>query len=93
VTYAPEGAASAGLLLAPLVLAVASLWVSGRGHWAGPLLATPALLLGLALVAALFRNAAGPGIVGALVYAPLLLGVSIISFVRWRRRRASTEIT
>jgi hypothetical protein len=88
VNYASEGAASAALLLAPLVLALAGLRVSGRGHWAGAVLATPALLLGLALVAALFHNPAGPGILGALIYAPLLLGVSIISLVRWRRRRA-----
>ena len=92
VSYAPEGAASAALLLAPLVLALASLWFSGRGHWAGALLAAPALLLGLALVAALFKNPAGPGILGALVYAPLLLGVGIISLVRWRRRRGSIGI-
>jgi hypothetical protein len=92
VSYEPEGAASAVLLLTPLVLALAGLWVSGRGHWTAPLLAAPALLLGLALVAALFRNAAGPGILGALVYAPLLLGPSIIAIVRWRRRRGSNEI-
>jgi hypothetical protein len=85
--YDMDGLASAGLMLAPLVCAIAALRLSSHGHWASPLLAAPALLLGAALVAALFRNASGPGVVGALVYAPVLLGLSLASIIRWRRRR------
>jgi hypothetical protein len=48
------------------------------------------MLLGLALVAALFNNAKGPGVLGALLYAPLLLGTSLIAIVRWRHKRAAT---
>ena len=87
MSYEPEGIVSAVLLLAPLFLGIAGLLLVRRGHWAGPLLGAPALLLGLALVTALFNNPAGPGILGALLYAPILLALGIGSLVRWRRRR------
>ena len=77
----------AALVLAPFVFAVAGYRVAGRGHWAGLLLAAPALLFGLAMVGALFNHPAGPGIIGVLVYAPILLLLSIGTIVRWYRRR------
>jgi len=91
VTYEPEGVAAATFLLAPLVLALTGLRISGRGHWAAPVLAAPAIVLGLALLAALFRNATGPGVLGALLYAPLLLTSSLIAIIRWRRKRRSQK--
>jgi hypothetical protein len=83
----PEELLSALLFLAPLVLGIAGVRVSGRGHWAGPVLGIPAILLGTALVAALFNNAAGPGVIMVLVYAPILLGLGVATIARWRRRR------
>lgn len=77
---------SAALMLAPLPLGVIGLRLAGRGRIAGAILAIPALLLGLALAAALFNNPAGYGILGALIYSPLLLALGIGSIVRWRRR-------
>ena len=81
-----EGIVSAAVFLSPLALGIAAFWPASRAHWAAVLLATPALLLGLALVAALFNNARGPGILGALLYAPTLLAVGGGAIVRWYRR-------
>lgn len=79
---------SAALLLMPLVFAIVAFALSGRGHWATPLLVAPALILGLALAAALSRDAAGPGALVALIYTPILLGLAAASIIRWHRRRA-----
>jgi hypothetical protein len=79
---------SAGLLLMPLIFALIAFAISGRGHWATPLLVAPALLLGLPLAAALSRDAAGPGALVALIYVPVLLSLGGASIIRWHRRRA-----
>jgi hypothetical protein len=73
--------------LGPLALGIAAFWPASRGHWAAVVLATPALLMGLALVGALFNHAAGPGILGALLYSPALLALGSGAIVRWYRRR------
>lgn len=75
------------LALAPLALAITAFWPAGRGHWAAVVLAIPAVLVGLALAAALFNNAAGYGALGALVYSPVLLALGGGAIVRWYRRR------
>lgn len=79
---------SAALLLMPLVFALVAFAISGRGHWATPLLVAPTLILGLALAAVLSRDSVGPGALVALIYAPVLLGLSGASIIRWHRRRA-----
>ena len=86
--YEPGPVLTAALVLSPLALAIAAFWPASRGHWTAPVLATPALLLGLALIAALFNHASGPGVLVALIYAPLLLAIGIGALFRWRRRRA-----
>ena len=87
MAFEPGPIQSATLLLSPLALAIAAFWPAARGHWFAIVLAIPALLLSLALFAALFNNAAGPGILGALVYSPILLAAGAGAIVRWYRRR------
>ena len=89
-TLDAESLMSATRLLGPLACVIAALRLSGRGHWASPVLAAPALLLGAALGAALFNNAAGPGILLVLIYSPVLLALGVIALVRWRRRRSTS---
>jgi hypothetical protein len=87
MSWAPEGAVSALLLLAPIAFGVISLWPSGRGHWSGPLLASVTLLHGMAFSCALARD--GPGLAGCwvILYTLLLWVLGIGSVVRWNRRR------
>ena len=84
--YAPEGLTSAVILLGPLMLGVAGVWVTARGHWAGRLLGAPALLMGVMFGAALVKD--GPGYAGVwlLVYVPLLLVIGWLSVIRPRPR-------
>ena len=78
---------SALVMLSPLALVIAAFWPASRGHWAAIVLATPALLMGLAWVAALFKKGAGgPGVLGVLLYAPVLLALGSGVIVRWYRR-------
>ena len=87
MSYTKQGILSAAVVLTPLLCGLAGPRSGSRGHWAGPVLGIPALLMGLALVAAVFNNPAGPGILAALLYAPVLLTLGIGSVVRWWRRR------
>jgi hypothetical protein len=87
VEYAPEGATSAIFILAPLVLGIASFWPSARGHWSGPLLAVPSLLIGLAFTWALVRSGAGYGGWPLMVYSPLQLILGIASIALWTSKR------
>ena len=57
-----ENLVEATFALGPLVLGLVGIWIAGKGHWAGPLLGAPALIMGLLLIAALFNNVAGYGI-------------------------------
>jgi hypothetical protein len=82
-----EGLASAALLLGPLILGAIAYKPARRGHWSALVLATPALLLGLALIAALFNDARGFGLLGAILYIPILLMVGGGAVVRWYRSR------
>ena len=88
MSFEPGPGLTAALMLSPLALGIAAFWPAGRGHWTALVLATPALLVGLAFGAALFNNPAGPGILVALLYAPLLLGLGGGAIIRWHRRRA-----
>jgi hypothetical protein len=85
VGYAPEGAVSAFLLLAPIALGIASLRPSARGHWSGPLLASPSLLYGMAFSCALARDGPGYGGFWIIVYTILLWVLGFLSVGRWIR--------
>ena len=93
MAYEPGPVVTAILVLSPLVLAIAAFWPASRGHWSAPVLVTPALLLSLALIAALFNHASGPGILVALIYAPLLLAIGIGAILRWRSSCARADGT
>lgn len=86
-----EEIVSAIIAIGPLVCAVIGFRVARRGHWASVVLAAPALLLGLALIAALFNNAAGYGVLAVLIYAPILLILGCATLLRWYMRRSSRE--
>jgi len=87
MSYKLQEILTATLVLSPVFLGMAAVWSASKGHWSAPVLATPALLFGLALGAALFNHPAGVGIPIALLYAPFLLALSIGSIVFWDRRR------
>ena len=84
-----EGLISAVTALAPLVLGIAAVRIAKRGHWVALILAAPALLLGIALALALFNDPAGAGVLGVLIYAPILVALGISAIARWYRHRPS----
>jgi hypothetical protein len=83
-----EDVAGALFLLAPLVLGIASYWPSARGHWTGPLLAAPALLLGLAVAGAVVTATSAWMLLPALPFFPMPLMLGIGSIALWLRRRS-----
>ena len=85
--YAPEGLVSAGILVAPIILGVAALRVPSRFGWAAPVLAAPALLIGVAFTWALIRDGAGYGGVVSLLYGPVLVMLGALAMLRWYMHR------
>src|SRR5262245_28507024 len=79
-----------GVPLVLVAVVVVSFFASARGHWSGPILASPALLIGVLLTSLLFLDGRPDSIIPALWVlfpAPLFLGLaSTILFFRRRKR-------
>ena len=79
--------ASGVVILAVLVLALASFWPAARGHWLALPLSIPSILLGIMLGIG-FLNEHGrvyPGF-GLMTVVYLVLGFASVRIWSWRRR-------
>jgi len=75
-----------GLLMA-FGLGIVSYWPSARGHWSGPILALPSVLIGLAIAAAIIREGGRVLLPAILVICPVYLALGIFSILLWKWRR------
>jgi len=80
------------IMFGPLVLAVVALRLSPRRRWVLLVLAAPAVLLGLAIMAVIVRDGVRyPAGWFVLLYGPLLFFLGALGLLRWRRRRGKSD--
>ena len=78
-----------GIPLTVAALGLLSFWPAARGHWSGPVLAAPCLLIGLLLTGSILLDPDREMVLPALwiVYpAPLLVGIASVAL--WQKRRS-----
>lgn len=83
ISYDPESLVSAAVVLSPAVLGVIALRVAPRMRWVTPVLAAPALLMGLALTFAVLRDGPGYGGIWVVLYGPVLVLLGLLAVGRW----------